>query len=219
MRTPLASVRVLSELLAGDPNRNLSDRQLEQVRSIGRVATDLGELLGAVSELDAIKNGRVSIEPETVVLTELADALEEEYQPLAAAKDLGFEVVLAELPPSLRSDRQRLRQLLRLLLDHAFARPEAGAVSLHITGSSDPDQPVTVAVSDDGRTIPDEYRQAFFEPLGRARGPDEQGGRGRLALATTKALAELLGGDLELDACRGQGSTLVLTLPSDFETG
>jgi signal transduction histidine kinase len=219
LRTPLASVRVMAELLAADPQRNLGARQLEKARSIERVATDLGELLAAVSELDAIAGGRAGVEPEAVVLAELAGALEEEYRPLAAARGLGFEVALADPPPSLQSDRQRLRQLLRLLLDHALGRPEAARVALHVSGASDPARAVTVAVRDDGRTVPEADRDSYFEPFGRARGPSEQGGRGRLALATARALSGLLGGELELAARDGGGNALVLTLPPDLGEG
>jgi signal transduction histidine kinase len=220
MRTPLASVRVLAELLAEDPQRNLDARQIEQARKIEHVATELGELLAAVSELDAIEKDRVCIEPEVVALRELTAKLEDEYRPLAAAGGLDFEVVLADPPPSCRSDRQRLRQLLRLMLDHAFARPEAGTVSLHLSAAAPgPAQVVTVAVRDDGRTIPEEDRGAFFEPLGRASRGSAQGGRGRLALATAKALAELLGGELALLAGRDRGSALVLTLPRELGAG
>jgi len=226
LRTPLASVRILAELLAEDPLGNLTPRQVERARNIQRVATELAGLLGTVSELAGIEEGGVQLEPEAIALSELVAELEEDFRPLAVAKELGFEVLLGEAPASVHSDRRQLRQLLGRLLDHAFSRTAAGTVSLHVGGgAADTEAPsarnrtLTVAVTDGGRAIPEEHREAFFEPLSRTGGSGGQGSRSRLAPAIAKALAELLGGELTLAGHEDRGCTLLLTLPVDPGAG
>src|SRR5436305_4650515 len=71
LRTPLASFRVLADLLAESPQGHLGDQEKRYAESIREVAQDLQGLVGDAGELARLLAGRVLIRPEEVVLEEL----------------------------------------------------------------------------------------------------------------------------------------------------
>jgi len=70
---------------------------------------------------------------------------------------------------------------------------------------------VVISVSDNGPGIPAERQEAVFEAFNSTKG---QRGTG-LGLAVTKKIVEEHGGRIDLESQPGEGTTVVLALPSD----
>ena len=138
LRTPLNSLLILARLLADNANGNL-DREAGQVRAdhpcLGpRPASLINDLL----DLAKIESGAVTaLHVAPTRFADLRDDLERTFRQVAQERKLEFSIVLdPALPPSLRTDAGRLKQVLKNLLANAFKFTNRGGVTLRIAGSA-----------------------------------------------------------------------------------
>jgi signal transduction histidine kinase len=145
--------------------------------------------------------------------SELRDELERMFRQVAQERGLQFSISLdPTLPPSLRTDAARLKQVLKNLLANAFKfTPQGGSHAAHRAGGLGR---VAFAVSDTGIGIPPDKQQLIFEAFQQADGTTSRkyGGTG-LGLSISRELTRLLGGELRLASRAGEGSTFTLVLP------
>jgi CheY-like chemotaxis protein len=225
LRTPLNSMLLLSNLLAQNETGNLTDKQVEFCRTVNAAGKDLLALINQVLDLAKIESGKQQIRIDSVSLRQVAQHLELVFGPLARDKGLKLVVeVSPELPEIVATDRQRLDQILNNLLGNAIKFTERGQVGLRVgrpgpnqrprRGDLDPARTVVFAVSDTGIGIPPEFQQRIFEPFEQVESSSDRryGGTG-LGLPIARELANLLGGELELQNVPGVGSTFLCYLP------
>ncbi len=229
LRTPLNSLLLLSRNLMDNPGGNLSVDQVEYARIIFRSGNDLLSLISEILDLSKIEAGKMTFTVDEVSLNDLAAPLLATFRPMADEKGLALTVDLDEgLPGSLRTDAQRVEQILRNLLSNAIKFCDQGRISVRFhrpeidwrlcgRGLS-PDKALAVSVTDTGVGIPEERQQEIFEAFQQAEGGTARryGGTG-LGLTISRELAHLLGGEILLQSVAGQGSTFTLVLPLDFQ--
>jgi two-component system chemotaxis sensor kinase CheA len=216
LRTPLNSLLILSNLLAENDQGNLSDKQLEFVRTIHTAGTDLLELISDILDLSKIEAGRMEILPDLVAIADVQDYVQRTFGPVAGDKGLRFEVIAGGgLPATIVTDEQRLQQILRNLLSNAFKFTKLGGVTLSIAKHSA--KRLAFTVSDSGAGIPAEKLQVIFEAFQQADGTTSRryGGTG-LGLSISRELARALGGEIQVDSEVGVGSSFTLLLPLAF---
>jgi len=116
------------------------------------------------------------------------------------------------LPP-LRSDRQKVKQVVINLLTNALKFTPQGWVT--VTAACDPaTDRVAVAVADSGVGISPKDQDVIFEDFRQADdSPTRQYTGAGLGLAICRRLATMLGGELAVRSALGEGSTFTLTLP------
>ncbi|HEY0709253.1 MAG TPA: histidine kinase dimerization/phospho-acceptor domain-containing protein, partial [Polyangia bacterium] len=137
LRTPLNSLLILSELMAENEGGNLTPKQVEYSRTIHSAGRDLLALINQVLDLSKIEAGKQQLVVEHVRLHEITDHLRRIFEPLANDKGLKFSIELAEpLPEAIRTDRQRLEQVLTNLIANGIKFTAKGAVSLHVHKAS-----------------------------------------------------------------------------------
>jgi signal transduction histidine kinase len=211
VRTPLGSILMLTELLADGPE-GLSEKQQGQVRKIRQAAAEVSLLLDQVSTLAKVADGGLTASPSTVDLEELVGLLRDELASRDREKGRTVEVRWEQdVPKALSTDGLILRQVLVQLLEHALGATRDGAVSLVVARHGGE---VVFAVRDQGAVVPEDRRDAIFEPFPPAgvRTRRSTGGTA-LALPLARELAGLLGGRLELESGSERGVTLTLLLP------
>jgi signal transduction histidine kinase/HAMP domain-containing protein/ActR/RegA family two-component response regulator len=227
LRTPLNSLLMLAGELKANPDRNLTEAQVEYANVIQSSGTDLLKLLNDVLDLAKVESGTVTLESGELVLPDLQDALEREFRPVAEQKGMSFSMELEPgMQPSLVTDPGRLRQVLKNLLANAFKFTERGSVTVRVgqphSGwsheSHDLDHAVNVtafSVSDTGIGIAADAQKRIFEAFVQADGTTgrEYGGTG-LGLSISRELVQLLGGEITLSSTLGVGSTFTVYLPS-----
>jgi signal transduction histidine kinase len=213
LRTPLASMLILAELLADGPDA-LSPGQRDKIAKIRQAGAGMKELIEQVSTLAKIADGRMSAHPQRIDLHAVVSELHDELGARARGRGLSLELRWEPgLPQTLHTDREILRRVLACLLEHALATARDGEITLSVArGEHASPDTVAVAVSHTGPGIPADQRQAVFEPFPPDRlGRPHQGGA--LTLPLAKRLSELLLGRLELSDSDGRGSTFTLSLP------
>ncbi|MGC7094770.1 HAMP domain-containing protein [Amycolatopsis lurida] len=231
LRTPLNSLLILAQLLAQNPTRNLTSKQVEYAGIIHSAGSDLLQLINDILDLSKVEAGKMDISPERVPLRRLLDYVEATFRPLTTQKNLSFRVTTAPgVPVDLLTDDSRLRQVLRNLLSNAVKFTEEGGVELHIEPAAAPELPAQVGhhgaaiafrVTDTGIGIPEQQLQSIFGAFQQADGTTSRkyGGTG-LGLSISREIAFLLGGVITVSSTPAHGSTFTLYLPvarPDFE--
>ncbi|MEU7481719.1 HAMP domain-containing protein [Lentzea sp. NPDC042327] len=224
LRTPLNSLLILAQLLAQNPSRNLTPKQVEYAGIIHSAGSDLLGLINDILDLSKIEAGKMDITPERVSLRRLLDYVEVTFRPLTSQKGLSFQLSTSPgTPPELVTDDTRLQQVLRNLLSNAVKFTETGGVELRI-GLADQDelphavrahgQAIRFQVSDTGIGIAEHQLESIFGAFQQADGTTSRkyGGTG-LGLSISREIAYLLGGSITAESTLGRGSTFTLYLP------
>jgi signal transduction histidine kinase/DNA-binding response OmpR family regulator/CHASE3 domain sensor protein len=212
LRTPLNSTLILAKLLADNPQGNLSDEQVRYAQTISGAGNDLLTLINDILDLSKIEAGKVEVHEENIPLAPTVEGLIKTLEPMARQKGLALSARIdADVPQHLRTDGQRMGQILKNLLSNALKFTEKGEVSLHVSHLAGG---VAFAVRDTGIGIAESQQELIFEAFRQADGSTHRkyGGTG-LGLSISRDLARLLGGDITVQSTPGSGSVFTLHLP------
>ena len=222
LRTPLNSLLILARLLAQNPGRNLTGKQVEYANVIHSAGSDLLQLINDILDLSKVEAGRMDIHAERFPLSALLEDIQATFQPLTAEKGLDFSVEAgAEAPGELLTDRQRLRQVLGNLLANAVKFTERGHVLLRVAkaGRRTPDggEMLAFSVADTGIGIAPENLITIFGAFQQGDGTLSRryGGTG-LGLSIAREVGTLLGGEITAESELGRGSSFTLYLPCEL---
>ncbi len=227
LRTPLNSLLILAQLLAENPEQNLSEQQTEYAKTIQAAGKDLLELINDILDLSKIESGTVVLDLQDISFADVGQQLERTFRHMAQSRDLGFSVELApNLPPSFYTDSQRLQQVMKNLLSNALKFTEKGQVSVRIapveSGWSVDHESLNRAqtvigfyVTDTGIGLAPGKQKIIFEAFQQAdTGTARKYGGTGLGLSISRELARLLGGELFLvESELGKGSTFAIYFP------
>src|SRR4029077_4481010 len=105
LRTPLNSLLILAEMLAANPDANLTPKQEEFAKTIYSSGSDLLTLINDILDMAKIESGTMPVDVGEMGFTDLQEYVERTFEPVAQNKDLPFTVELAhELPPAMQTD-------------------------------------------------------------------------------------------------------------------
>jgi signal transduction histidine kinase/CheY-like chemotaxis protein len=210
LRTPLNSIIALSELLlSGEPP--LVGEQVTQVSFIRRVAEDQLRLIGDLLDIAKIEAGRLDLDLADVTIGELFVVLRGQLRPLLPGGDVELRFDAPSEPVTLRTDEDKLMQIVRNLVSNALKFTPRGEVVVraHAEGEQ-----VSIEVSDTGIGIAPENLGRIFEEFVQIPGELQREGRGTgLGLPLTRKLVGLLGGEIDVRSTVGAGTTFTVTLP------
>lgn len=210
LRTPLSTLRLLTEALADDlvdaaTARRYIDTLAANVRTLGTLVDDLFEL--ACLDAGEVAWGTAAID--------LAALVGETCELLRPATDAARVALRAELPAGLvaaEANPDKLRRVLLNLLQNAIRHtPPDGSVAISAIAA---DGTLEVEVADTGPGIAEADRPHVFEPFYRG-GPHaaRNGPGGGLGLAIARAIVEAHGGRIWLAPGAG-GARVRFTLPA-----
>jgi signal transduction histidine kinase len=210
LRAPMASVIGCAATLR-QRWRTLTPEQRESFLALIEEETSrLAGLIGDVLDTSRLEAGTFTYSFSDV---DVADLVRE----TAAVAGMGQEdvAVRAEVDgplPSVRGDRERLRQLLLNLLANAVKYTVAGdEVEVRATAENGT---IAVTVSDNGPGIPREAQRLIFDKFGRAAPAGNSKPGAGLGLYIARSIAEAHGGSLDVESEAGAGATFTLRLPS-----
>jgi signal transduction histidine kinase len=208
LRTPLFSLAGYLELLTEDPDIDVETRDAFVVSMREQVAR-LTRLASVLLDLSRVDAGRLVVNRESVDLAAVAELLEMEFMPRAAAAGQRLRVHPPE-PVVARADEARILQIGRILVDNALVHTPPGtvvAIEARAVGNR-----ALLAVTDDGPGIPDDAQRSVFERFYRLSGSVASGSG--LGLAIAHELAGLMRGRVLLESSGGR-TTFTLELPLD----
>lgn len=218
LRTPLNAMIGYSELLAEELGHG--DLGRGDVVSLAADATRISDagnyLLGLINgllDIAKIEAGAVDLTLEEIDVGALLEGLRGTIAPLAAAQGNRLDISVAAALPAIRSDRQRVLQILLNLVGNACKFTTDGTIAIRATLTGDARQ-IRIEVTDTGIGMTPEQLATIFDPFVQV---DESASRRRkgsgLGLAITRELIKALGGSVVAASVVGQGSTFTLEVP------
>lgn len=210
LRSPMAAVIGAARTLQARW-RTLAPEQREAFLAlIGDETSRLATLIGDVLDTSRIEAGTFSYSFGDV---DLARLVEDSVATATVGQDaVRVRASVAGSLPSIRGDRERLRQVLSNLIDNAIKySPEGGEV---VVKALREDGRVQISVVDRGPGIPSDQQRLIFEKFGRADVPGGSKPGTGLGLFIARSIAEAHGGTLEVESRVEAGATFTLTLPA-----
>lgn len=213
LRTPLNSIigftGILRQGLAGD----LNEEQRKQLGMVHSSARHLLTLINDLLDLSRIESGKMEIYVEKIRLDEVVREVVELLRPVAERKRLALEVEQEDLSFTLRSDRQKVVQILLNLVNNALKFTSKGAVRISVKSRA---AAMEVTVTDTGIGIEAQNMRRLFEAFRQVDGSARRIYEGTgLGLYLSRQLVTMLGGRIWAESEFGLGSRFTFTLPSD----
>jgi signal transduction histidine kinase len=217
LRSPLNVVIGYVDLLIEGDMGGLTAEQRDALERVRQHALQLLELIQETLDLNRLEAGLLPLTLETFTLHEFLEDLKHSIP----AEWMTRNVTLAWDPPSrptvLRSDRVKLKKVLRNLIHNALKFTDHGFVTVH----TDADNGwVEFAVTDTGIGISTASLPVIFDMFRQVDGSTTRryGGVG-LGLYIVKQLVRGMGGDVTVTSSLGAGSTFRVRLRcGDFKT-
>jgi CheY-like chemotaxis protein len=213
VRTPLTGILAISDLLA---TSDLDERERRWVDTIKAGAEHLASLATLFVDAARSRVAGLGVRQDFFDLRALARTIGDSLAGRATAKGLQSQIEISgKLPDFVVGDPVRLRVALENLIDNAVKFTEAGGVALAVKPVRGVRGTVGVAfaVSDSGIGLTLNEIKRLFRPFSQANVSiaSRFGGAG-LGLASVKALARAMGGDIEVAPRRGGGTTFTLSV-------
>ena len=216
IRTPMAAIIGHADLLL-DADRSPSDR-LDSIAAIRRSADHLLGVINDILDLSKIEAGRMTVETVETDPCRVVGEVASLVRPRAQEKKLAFEVDFeTPLPRTFRTDPTRLRQVLLNLVGNAVKFTSAGRVRVvvRLDDRSGKEPVLRFEVADSGIGMTPEQVARLFQPFSQAdTSTTRQFGGTGLGLSIGRKLANLLGGDIEVESMPGVGSRFTVLLPT-----
>jgi signal transduction histidine kinase/CheY-like chemotaxis protein len=214
IRTPMNGVIGLNDLLLTTQLDSQQRQYAEGVRGAGHA------LLGVINQIldfSKIESGHLDLETVDFDLVALVEGVAEVVSEPARSKDLELLAYCSpDLPPALRGDPVRIRQVLFNLAGNAVKFTAEGEVVVRAWLADGDGERLAVRfeVSDTGIGVSPEDATRIFETFSQADSSTTRryGGTG-LGLAISRQLVDAMGGEIGVDSEPGRGSTFWFTVP------
>jgi PAS domain S-box-containing protein len=210
LRSPLTSITGVFELLARGKYGELPAAAGEKVGMARRNVSRLLSMVNDLLDMEKLEAGQLDLTLEPVDINDLLERCIEEASTVAESRKVNL--VLKPATGKAEIDSDRMIQVIVNLLSNAIKfSPEGGDVTLAGKVSGDE---LEVSVTDQGRGVPEKYREAIFERFKQVEASDgkRKAGTG-LGLPICKQLVELHGGKIGVDSEEGKGSKFWIRLP------
>ena len=209
LKAPIVTLRGMLEVVRDEVARLEGHGLAEPLDYMSKAVHRLEQLVGGVLELARVSTTDRAQEP--VNLQETIQEVVEDYR-LQIDRCNAEVRAVAELPWVFGTKTQ-LYQIFSNLIGNAlkYSNPTRPLViSIASENSPSSRRRAVIAVRDNGRGIPDEFRESIFQPFNRA-GEQTAEGSG-VGLACVKRLVEKLGGVIRVDSAVGEGSVFTVEL-------
>ncbi|TML59846.1 MAG: GAF domain-containing protein [Actinobacteria bacterium] len=209
LRSPMAAVVGAARTLQERWRELTPEHRQSFLELIGSETSRLAGLIADVLDTSRIEAGTFSYAFSDV---DLARLVEESVAAATVGQDeVRVRASVRRPMPSVRGDRERLRQVLSNLIDNAVKYSSAGD-DVEVSAAAE-DGAVVVSVSDQGPGISREQQRLIFEKFGRAKVAGKAKPGTGLGLFIARSIAEAHGGSLDVRSTPRRGATFRLSLP------
>ena len=215
LRTPLNAILGYAAMTLQGVSGELTAQQRRNLSRIDANARHLLTLINEILDITRIEAGRMPIQIVSFNLADLVREVTTELEPIIAKSGLQVVCKLADGSP-IKSDRQKVKQILVNLLSNAVKFTHKGSIT--IKSQLNGNHTVSISVIDTGIGIPKADQVKIFEDFRQVDSTPRRayGGTG-LGLSICRRLTTMLRGTLKVESRLGHGSTFTLTIPTTLK--
>jgi PAS domain S-box-containing protein len=210
-RTPLAQIRMATDLLEAHIDRMTPERRLDRLATIRNSISTLTDLIGEIAAMmqNAFNPLPLRLEPVQVhaLVAEVVDKAQQRGE--SPGHTITFESNAQTASPVMIDVRQYTRAAENLVNNAIKYSPNGGDILVKL--DVNPHQ-VMLSVKDSGIGIAEEDQSRLFTPFFRGRNSDQFPGTG-FGLTIVKDCATMHGGTVQVQSVVGRGSTFTLSVP------
>lgn len=217
VRTPMNGILGMANLLR---DTELTGRQTNYLETIRYSAETLLTMLNDILDYSKAEAGRMEVEIVDFDLIKLVNSCADLMRSRAHEKNIDIQVRIdPEVPPFVKTDPTRLRQVILNFLSNAVKFTEDGDVIIMVEnlGNMHPAEELKFSIIDTGIGIPRDQQHNLFEEFTQADSSITRrfGGTG-LGLSICKKIAYILGGSVGVESEEGKGATFWFVIPVDM---
>ena len=213
IRTPLNGILGMTQVMLTEQDLRADLR--DRIRLLQGAGETMRALVDDILDVAKMETGAIELVEEDVDVASMLRDVAALWADQAAAKGIELSQQADALPPRIRTDSGRLRQVVFNLMSNAVKFTRQGRVSLKaFVASENANEYLIIEVQDTGVGIDQSQKSAIFEPFHQANSATtrEFGGTG-LGLAICRKVIAALGGEINVESTVGAGSTFRLSLP------
>jgi signal transduction histidine kinase/HAMP domain-containing protein len=215
LRTPLNAIMGFTRIVVRRMEGQMPDLQKENLQKVLISSEHLLNLINGLLDLAKIDAGKMEVSADTFRIEDIINMTTATVEPLL--KDGRVRIVRDVTPnlPPLKTDRDKLKQILFNLLSNAAKFTEQGEIKV---SASPENGNLKLAVADTGIGMKKEALDHIFEEFQQAEKTtaSKYGGTG-LGLAIVKKFINLMGGEIVVESEEGKGSKFTITLPMELK--
>ncbi|MCX6160389.1 MAG: ATP-binding protein [Ignavibacteriae bacterium] len=210
IRTPLNGILGFGQLMA-EPDLSNGEKE-KYLEVVNKSSYRLINTITDIMDISLIVSGSIEVHKKTFKVKNFLDEITLNLGKECSEKDLTLSSNTPEENSDIYTDAGLLQKILFHLLDNAVKFTASGSVTFGYTLDSNS---LRFFVTDTGSGINPTARNRIFgnfmqEDISNTRGHEGSG----LGLSIAKGLVELLGGEIDFESVKGQGSTFFFTIPS-----
>jgi two-component system, OmpR family, aerobic respiration control sensor histidine kinase ArcB len=208
IRTPLTAIEGMIELVGNTPLDNIQKDYFETMRFS---SANLKNIINEVLDYSKIEAEGITLHPVDFAVEELYERSVRLFESICKNDCVLLTKGKDQLPPYLHADKQRIFQIITNFISNAVKYANTGTVTLEIIMPEQDEvgeKLFKVMLHDQGPGISDKMKRELFKPFSQIHIvkdiPIEGTG---LGLSICKELAEILGGEIDVESQPGVGST------------
>jgi PAS domain S-box-containing protein len=215
LRTPLNAVIGFSEIIKTEAFGAVEVPQyLEYATDIKNSGLHLLEIINDILDMSRIETGNMKIVESEFHFGRIVESSLSLVGDRARNDGITLKSEIPENLQSIYADERMIKQILINLLSNAVKFTNEGG-TITVRAAVGPDS-FEFSVADTGIGIPSDKMEAILEPFGQVDSRLERAYEGTgLGLPLVKSMAELHGGQLEIQSTEGQGTVAIVRLPSN----
>jgi signal transduction histidine kinase/ligand-binding sensor domain-containing protein/DNA-binding response OmpR family regulator len=206
IRTPVSLISApLEEILE---KKNISTEVKNNLHIIERNCERLHILINQLLDFRKMDEGRLQIHPENIDLKAFLTEIYERFRKSAHSKKLKLELVLpSKAEVIVESDLEAITKIISNLLSNAIKFADRLIV---LELGINEDQTYYISVSDDGKGIPNEYKNLIFDPFYQISSNKSHSGTG-IGLSLVKHFSNQLGGKIDIKDILSKGTSFIFS--------
>lgn len=217
IRTPLNGIIGVTDLL---DSTNLDQEQRRFITTIRNSGTILLKIINEILDFSKIEAGKLDLETIDFNVSSVLENQVSLVGPIAAEKNITITTsVDPSIPVHVTGDSGRISQILLNLLNNAIKFTDKGSIQLksQLTSKNHDSCVVKFSVTDSGIGMTESQVKRIFSPFNQADNTTARkyGGTG-LGLSISKKLAEMMGGEINVESQPDKGSTFWFTVKLGF---
>ncbi|MDJ0841030.1 MAG: ATP-binding protein [Acidobacteriota bacterium] len=211
LMVPLGGIVSVADTLAENASLSMNEKLSADISFIAGSGRRLVSQLNRMKEMSNLQERELDVRRDEIDLFQLISRVLADCKPLVGGKTISLEQQIDKHIPKVYADKERLSQVLYILVDNAIRHTKRGAVTVH---AAPDDGHVVLSVQDTGKGLEvDTLKriQRFFQKSEGITGLNLEGVGMGLVLA--RQLVDLHGGILSIQSEQGKGARFSFHLP------